>query len=185
MTTLDLLLHLCFGKVPEVRGLFLWFVWKRLINIGNWCFLERLLSLRGFCVIPWLIKTIKTNVISPVQLTSAGIWRNFDDAGGQKIGQQVVNVLLTEAFLWGTKLWDFDDSSGQKFKQQVVNVHLRHCGDTRLWLQNGLFQNATTVIREEDGAYSGVRRALVWDTGQARWVAPRLPDGQRWQSREG
>lgn len=59
MSTLDLLLHLCFGKVPEVRGLSLWFVWKRLINIGNRCFLERLLSLRGFCVIPWLIKTIK------------------------------------------------------------------------------------------------------------------------------
>lgn len=59
MSTLDLLLHLCFGKVPEVRGLSLWFVWKRLINIGNRCFLERLLSLRGFCVIPWWIKTIK------------------------------------------------------------------------------------------------------------------------------
>lgn len=34
-------------------------------------------------------------------------------------------------------------------------------------------------IDEGGGAYSGGRQALVWDTGLAGWVAPRLPDGQR------
>lgn len=61
-----------------------------------------------------------------VRLTSAAVvWRYFDDAGGQELGQQVVNVLLTEAFLRGRSLWDFDDAGGQKFEQQVVDVHLR------------------------------------------------------------
>lgn len=111
------------------------------------------------------IKNIKPDVILLVQLTSVVIWRYFDDAGGQEIGQQVVNVLLTEAFLWGRNLWEFDDAGGQKFEQQVVNVHLRGFGDMSSQLQMG-----SSILPQW---YSWRWRSLLWclaSTGFGHWA---------------
>lgn len=58
------------------------------------------------------------------------------------------------------------------------------CGASETWARNykWALPYCHNGIREGGGAYSGVWQALVLDTGLAGWMAPRLPDGQRWQS---